>query len=170
MKTLSEISKEYLHVREIGGNNISFNDQDFERDMKLIGWRSGWAYCVFFGKLCTFRFVSKYDSTQIRELMSCFKPLVIVTFRNFQKIGLASFEPTKNSLAVWQNFKDGKGQSTGHLGVVVHYDKKKIRTIDGNTNIKGSREGDGVFDRTRTVNWVAENGLRLIGFINLPEL
>ncbi len=41
--------------------------------------------------------------------------------------------------------------TTGHLVVVTHVDGDSIATIEGNTNLDGSREGYGVFRRERTI-------------------
>lgn len=42
----------------------------------------------------------------------------------------------------------GPGGST-HVGVVVGYDKSFVYTVEGNTNISGGAEGDGVWRKTR---------------------
>ncbi|MFE7624616.1 CHAP domain-containing protein [Streptomyces sp. NPDC057509] len=36
-----------------------------------------------------------------------------------------------------------------HTGIVIGYDADTITTIEGNTNVNGSAEGDGVYQRTR---------------------
>ncbi len=41
------------------------------------------------------------------------------------------------------------GHGKGHCGVVVAAEAEGLRTIEGNTNIKGSRDGDGVHHRIR---------------------
>ncbi len=43
------------------------------------------------------------------------------------------------------------GKGKGHTGFVVSVDDEHVRTIEGNTNGAGSREGDGVHRRERTV-------------------
>lgn len=41
------------------------------------------------------------------------------------------------------------GRGKGHAGVVVEVEGEHIRTIEGNTNRGGDREGFGVFERRR---------------------
>lgn len=41
------------------------------------------------------------------------------------------------------------GHGKGHTGIVVLAEPGGLRTIEGNTNIKGSRDGDGVYPRVR---------------------
>ena len=41
------------------------------------------------------------------------------------------------------------GNSRGHVGIVVANVNSFLETIEGNTNDNGSREGIGVFRRTR---------------------
>jgi len=44
------------------------------------------------------------------------------------------------------------GAGKGHMGIVVQVLAGEIATIEGNTNRAGSREGDGVYQKTRTVS------------------
>jgi hypothetical protein len=43
------------------------------------------------------------------------------------------------------------GSGRGHTGIVVKVLTGEIATIEGNTNQRGSREGDGVYQKTRTI-------------------
>jgi hypothetical protein len=43
------------------------------------------------------------------------------------------------------------GSGRGHTGIVVKVLSGEIATIEGNTNDRGSREGDGVYQKTRTI-------------------
>lgn len=51
------------------------------------------------------------------------------------------------------------GDGTGHMGIVLENVKGKLRTLEGNTNDEGEREGFEVCRRTR---WVGTLGLRFI--------
>jgi hypothetical protein len=55
--------------------------------------------------------------------------------------------PDRGDLFYWLN-KDG----TGHIGIVISKPVLGVfRTIEGNTDSDGTREGDGVYKRTRTI-------------------
>ena len=56
------------------------------------------------------------------------------------------------------------GRGKGHMGLVVAAEATGLRTIEGNTNIAGSREGDGVRDRTRRYAEIS------LGYINYGRL
>lgn len=44
------------------------------------------------------------------------------------------------------------GEGKGHTGIVKEVRADKIFTIEGNTNIEGSRNGDGVYERSRNIS------------------
>lgn len=48
--------------------------------------------------------------------------------------------------------KDRHGNRLGHCGIVVGNRGELLFTIEGNTNPAGSHEGDGIYERTRTVS------------------
>lgn len=69
--------------------------------------------------------------------------------RNKRTIKLHEVEP--GDLFLWVN-----SDKTGHIGIVTNRTGGRIMTIEGNTNKNGSREGDSVQfkDRTVTDNFV----------------
>jgi hypothetical protein len=59
---------------------------------------------------------------------------------------------------VWFTFG---GTVPNHIGLVVGTDGSgRVRTIEGNTNMQGGREGNGVYERVRSLSVCA-------GFIRL---
>lgn len=40
-------------------------------------------------------------------------------------------------------------EDSGHMGMVIGIENGKLKTFEGNTNVLGSREGDGAYRRTR---------------------
>jgi hypothetical protein len=44
------------------------------------------------------------------------------------------------------------GNGKGHCGFVESVGSGRIKTIEGNTTAAGSREGDGVYRRTRAIS------------------
>ncbi|WP_267436299.1 CHAP domain-containing protein [Erwinia psidii] len=45
------------------------------------------------------------------------------------------------------------GEGVGHTGIVLSVDGDVIKTIEGNTNESGGREGYAVFSKTRSASW-----------------
>jgi hypothetical protein len=77
------------------------------------------------------------------------------------------------AICIWQRYKDGKGQWSGHAGIVIEKihrrgaEDAKFITIEGNTNDAGGSEGYIVARKVRKYNTTAVNGLRVKGFVNL---
>lgn len=168
IKPIFEIASSYIGIKEIPPNK-GWNNKEFERKMLAIGWQVDWAYCALFAKLCTIEYLSQFDSTKIDVISPLFSPMATVTYNRFKKAGYASQTPSLNTLVVWQHYKDGEPQPTGHMGVLKSFDNSILNTIDGNTNVAGSREGDGFYEKNRTIKENVVNGLKFLGFINLPN-
>lgn len=93
------------------------------------------------------------------------------------------FHASEHCLTVWNNTPEkyrsqvgGRGMvpiwrhgstSSGHTGVSLDSGKVTFKTIEGNTNSAGSREGDGVYDKTR---YMLGGSMKLVGFIDLPQM
>lgn len=58
-----------------------------------------------------------------------------------------------------------------HCGIVTlsHLSRSQFNTIEGNTNVAGSREGDAVLRKCRSLQG-GKDGFRLLGFIDLPQM
>jgi hypothetical protein len=168
VKTIAEIAAQYIGISEIPQNQ-GWNDKEFERKMLAIGWQKDWAYCALFAKLCTFEYLSQFDSTKIDGLRPLFSPMAVITYYRFKNAGYISQIPSKNCLVVWQHYENGIAQETGHMGILKKLEYPDLITIDGNTNLAGSREGDGFFEKRRTIKENVITGLKFLGFINLPE-
>jgi hypothetical protein len=46
-----EVAKRYVGIKETGGNDVSFNNADFQANMKNVGWTSRAPWCNFFTDL-----------------------------------------------------------------------------------------------------------------------
>lgn len=79
--------------------------------------------------------------------------------------GRLRYTPERGMLGFWL---DKNGQ--GHIFWVRSYNAKtgEIGTIEGNTNFAGSREGDGVYRKVRTMRELASHNR--FGFIHLGGL
>lgn len=159
-----EIAKQYIGKKEKPGNT-GFVDPQMETDMRAVGWQPGWAWCSSYIEMVLW----KAYPNRIKELSGLFVPSAVNTFRNLRKAGYKdSMVPTVGSFVFWQRMKDGVGQWTGHAGIVVEViSDKEFKSVEGNTNGAGSREGDGVYLKTRVVNPNVQDGLKIIGFVTI---
>ena len=158
-----EIAKQYIGKKEKPGNT-GFVDPTMEKDLRAVGWQPGWAWCATFCEVLAW----KAYPTMIEKLKGLFVPSAVNTFRNLQKAGYKStMVPEVGAFVFWQRMKDGAAQWQGHCGVVSEViDAKTFKSIEGNTNGAGSREGDGVYEKTRVIRKV-DDGLQVIGFIKI---
>jgi len=164
MKTVIEIAKSYLGQKEIKGNK-GFEDKEFEKRMKAVGFVSGWAWCCLFAELC---YVSAFVDKK-EELTKLFSASVSKTQNNFINSKNWDFvrTPTPGSLAIFRSVRNGRLRWTGHIGIVEKFNKKDntFNCIEGNTNGSGGREGIEVARKVRRLVFDRPNGLVLQGFI-----
>lgn len=150
-------------------NNSGFQDKVFQQEMVSVGWRPGYSWCVYFTKLVWKKSIS---NDTIRNLsMKLINGNSQVTLANFQKDLSGRFILTDSALpgaiVIFQEFKAGKGQPSGHAGIVTEVFPGRYNTIEGNTNDVGGREGYIVAAKHRKYNFGTYNGLRLRKFISV---
>lgn len=170
MKSLSDIAKMFEGVQEIPENQ-GFKDRFLSYVMDVVGFEKGYAWCMLFATVCADLYFTQFDSTLVNKYKECFTPGAVSSFNNFKKKfpEMISDTPDVNSIAIWQRYKNGKATWRGHAGIVVFLNGSVLLSVEGNTNEKGSREGDGVYIKERNIYGNPETGLRLKGFINLPK-
>lgn len=178
--TLNEIAAKYIGITE-KPNNGGFSDPEFERRMKKDGeWQKGWAWCCCFVQLCVMEWLSTMPITRrpddphlafIDTIDIAITPSVKGTFDNLLALGFTLHkEPKVGDLVIWLTFKNDKPTGTGHIGIVNSTPfNLPFRSIEGNTNNKGEREGDCVAEKPRQYLFAHPNGLRLMGFIRLED-
>jgi hypothetical protein len=159
----SEVATRYLGKTEKPANS-GFTDAEFERRMKEVGWLRGQAWCACYVELV---FKEAYPD-KAKKLDAYFSASAVQTFKNFQAAGFKiSKTPIKDSIVIWQTQKSGKPHWSGHAGVCVEVvDNTAFKSIEGNTNAEGGREGMIVAKKLRTIKPV-KNGLQVMGFIVL---
>lgn len=159
----SEIAAGYIGQTELKGN-MGFKDPCFEDKMRAVGFQDTHAWCSYFQEL-----VFKEAYPDKKELDKLFSASAVQTFKNFKEAGyLVSPTPQVDYLVIWQTMKAGKEQWTGHAGIVSKaIDNETFLSIEGNTNNDGSREGIKVCERTRKVIENVQNGLKVMGFIQI---
>lgn len=126
-----------------------------------LGSKGGFAWCAAFVYWCCER--AGADMSKLPPRGKC------AAVRNWRvwaiASGLGASVPDRGVLFYWLN-RDG----TGHIGICLSKPKLGVfRTIEGNTDSgAGSREGDGVYKRTRTTWGLA--GRHRFGFIDVGRV
>jgi len=158
-----ELAKSYVGIKEVG-KNAGFSSEDFEARMRKLGWIPGQAWCAYFAKLL---WLEAYQGSEIHStLKNVLSGGVIQTFRNAKGSPLLKVAdmPVVGGLVL---FEVGAGK--GHEGVCITVrDEFRIGTVEGNTNAVGSRDGDGVLERQRSLD-VNTKKWRYLGCIHPPE-
>jgi CHAP domain len=152
-----EEAKKYVGVTEHGGENRGPEVERFQR--AVDGKARGEPWCMAFvqfvtGEVCR-RLGVRNPLPQSEHCLTVFYSTV------------SAYRSEKGSpgfVAIWQHGKT----SAGHTGFVTEPGVVYFRTIEGNTNSAGSREGDGVYEKKRLMLSGARLSLR--GFIDLPQL
>jgi len=159
-----QIAKSYIGNLEIR-SNAGFYDASFSTKMKAAGWYRGAPWCAFFTKHV---YTAAYaeDKTLSTLIGNCFTGGVIDTFRRVK--GNPAFTtgsvPKPGAVVLWRLGKTTKG----HAGIVLSVDQKNntMTTVEGNTNASGSREGDCVAQKLRTITRsFRSDGLNVEGYI-----
>jgi hypothetical protein len=161
---------EWYNGRTEKPNNGGFHDGAFEKELASVGWNKGYAWCAFFTKLIYTK-AYKGNAQLANVVKSKFNGGALATFNNVKadKNFKTSEKPVIGAIAVWQH----GNTSSGHVGIVKSFDLKTntMYCIEGNTNASGSREGDRVAIKARTITRArSATGLNLKGFILPIEL
>lgn len=142
-------------------NNMGFVNNWFDERMRDIGFVDSRPWCAYYMRclLNWFGFPFEYVSPSVMNTLNAYKKK--------HKLKNIDLKCSTVSLAIWQNFKNGKGLHTGHIGLCVWSNDSCFVSIEGNTNAVGSREGFTTAIKLRTYKTNVSNGLRFIGFIPL---
>lgn len=155
---------EYLGQEEIKGN-MGFKDPVFNDKMNSVGMIDGYAWCCLFTELCWVEAYKEFNPEVLPLLAKEFTAGTVRTFRHFKSLGWTSKTPEAGDIVIWQSYKGGRAKTSGHAAIVIEVNGKSLKTIEGNTNDKGGREGYIVAEKNRTINFNNDNGLRMLGFI-----
>ena len=156
------LAKTYNNKVEKPGNT-GFFDHTFERDMKAVGWYVKAPWCAFFVRL-VWQYAYADHKGMLATVKRCFTGGTLDTLENVKDNG--TFEtgtvPRPGAIVIWSK---GKGPA-GHAGIVIKVDGNTMTTIEGNTNASGSRDGDRVATKLRTVHReFTTDGLNVAGYI-----
>lgn len=146
-------AESFIGIVEKGGNNKGFTDPYFRKLMEKQGWRPGYAWCSFF-------VMGVLGECGIPHTITGWSPTaynrkdVIFTNGKF----LQSYS-TNDVLVMTLSYGDKNSKTRykgiGHTGIVELVGKYSVRTVEGNTNDRGTRDsrtGDGVFRKVRPLS------------------
>lgn len=144
-------------IRENGGSN---KGPMVELIQKTIGRAEGEPWCMSFVQTCL----------AYAELKTGVKSPVIpsehcrTTWTATAKSLRVKARPGRYAIVVWGY----EGKSSGHVGIVLEAAYRNnvgttFTTVEGNTNGRGEREGDGVYFKTR--DWFRTGSLVRLGFL-----
>ena len=159
-----DIAIKYIGQTEKPGNS-GFTQIDFERRMEKVGFQKGQAWCAYFVELV---FKEAYPE-KAKEIDKLFSASAVKTFVHFKEAAYPiNNVPGLGNLVIWQTQKEGKPYWTGHAGIVVNViDQETFESVEGNTNDGGGRDGYIVAIRTRKVIKGIQNGLQVLGFVQI---
>jgi hypothetical protein len=154
----------YVGQLEKKGNTGFFN-KAFQTLLEAAGWYNTAPWCAFFGK-AVYKIAYKDYPELLKVVNKCCSGSAKQTFDNFKKDGTfdVGYEPRAGALVIWLH---GKGPS-GHEGVVISADEdtNTMVVVEGNTNASGSREGDRVASKLRTITRdYKADGLNVYGYV-----
>lgn len=159
---LAEIARPYIGARETGDNGMGTDArmrEIFEADNLAPGGRTdGYAWCCSFVSMCVQKLIT--ESAFYGHVV----PPRTASVSNFR----TDWAPNQHCLIFPPN-DAANGPHKGdivvftfsHIGIVETVGTNQVRTIEGNTNEAGSREGTAVQQKTRA------NGI-IRCFIRLP--
>lgn len=152
--TLNQLSLKIAQSQE-GVQEVPKNSNagpDVENYLKSVGLGKGYAWCMAFVYWCVRR-----AAIDLNKQIPLIKTAGVLRQWNETKPTQKFSMPRPGDIFI-MDF--GKGQ--GHTGFVVEvYQNGTIKTIEGNTNDEGSREGYEVAYRTRKIS-------AMKGFIRIP--
>jgi hypothetical protein len=152
--TALQIARTYVGQKEVGRNGGKFVDDC----LKLVGLGTGFAWCQAFVYRCYHE-----AAISLKIPNTCFRTAGVLNCWNNTAPNrriLKKDATHLNILAGYQFIMD-YGKGLGHTGIVIAVNADKTFTaIEGNTNESGSREGDRVAVKVRSIN-----DAKLRGFI-----
>lgn len=166
-KVIIDIAKSYIGIKEIPGN-MGWEDKKFQSLMESVGWSHTQAWCSYFVEL-VWKQAYKDNKALTLKLDTLFNAGALKTYDNFfnDKTFRVDKHCTPGSMVIWQYYVNGKPTWKGHAGIVIsEISEHQFKTIEGNTNASGGREGIEVAEKIRLLNFEARTGLVLRGFIH----
>lgn len=144
-----QIAQSKVGVRELTGNN---DGPEVEAYLKAVGLGKGYSWCMAFIVWC-------YD--QAAQQLGVKNPLVrtggcMKQWNEYKGKKVKPEELQEGDVAIMD-----LGGGAGHVFIVTQRRTSVVDTVEGNTNNNGSANGDGVYNRTRTVGGKIIGGIRV---------
>ena len=159
MKTLSkhiaDIAAEEIGVKEIGNTNRGVKVQEYQRATNLKG--TGWPWCAAFVCWVVREAMRRWEAERGSKLTFT-RPQTAAAY-GFDEWSLKQDKSTKTRRRhTGEPIGIFSLHSASHCGIAISAPDKKgnFRTIEGNTNKKGSRDGGSVMLRTRNTSDVRD--------------
>jgi len=168
MNKVVETSLKYVGEKELNGNVFDPNS-DFGKKLHSVGQKDGESWCAYFTEMV---FKEAFPA-KAAELDKLFSASAVQTFKNFThpikgKGYSQNHIPAVGNLVIWQKYVNGQPTWQGHAGIVSKVISTwEFESIEGNTNEAGSREGNTVAIKQRKVLAKVDNGLKVLGFIQI---
>ncbi len=140
-------------VREYGTNAGTW----VGRFLHAVGLPTGYSWCAAFAYYCLI--VAGADPAELPPKRKAAG--VVNWYRWAEKKGRLFMAPLRGRLGFWLD--GGKGHIWFNLA--GRSKDGRFPTLEGNTNARGSREGDGVHDKVRSMTELAKH--QTAGFIDL---
>jgi hypothetical protein len=156
-------SESLVGQTEIAGNE-GFTNEEFQALMEQVGWEPGDEWCVYFAKLCWYNMAPEFLKAKILKKISGSS---VQTWENLQddpSFIIVSI-PKPGDMAIWRNYSNGTPTWNGHAGIVKTLGFGNFTTVEGNTTNGENGDGYVVAEKTRPLDFVKNDGLRLMGFI-----
>jgi len=166
-KKIVEVASRYVGIKEIP-QNAGWKDKDFEKKMRDMGWIKGQAWCMYFVKLVLIEaFQELKNDDMVKWCKANLNGGVLSSYRKMKSkwelLGVDNAE--EGSIGIMR-----KGDSElGHVFIVESVNNDVIKCIEGNTSVAGSREGDGVYRRTRMLSYMKKSELKIIDFVRVKH-
>lgn len=140
-------------IVEVGGNNSGPLVQLIQR---TVGGASKEPWCM---ALVQSALAYAELLTQVKSPIAVSEHCMTV-WRETPEIQRVKASPLKYAIVIWRH----GNTDSGHTGCAVESDHRQwFRTVEGNTNGDGSRDGDGVYYKKR--DWIRNGDLIRVGFL-----
>lgn len=147
-----DFAAQWVGVNEVGSND-GWDDEAFTALMKQAGWLKDEPWCASFVKMI---WANVYQGENFHgKLLKTLSKSVMKTYQNAKDASWLTVQnlPTVGGIVLWST-----GRGRGHTGIVEEVlDDYTVRTIEGNTNRAGSREGDKVMRKRRKLQPTAKH-------------
>lgn len=142
--------------KNIGEKEVEANSSPLiDRMLKEVGLKAGDPWCA-----AAISYWVKLASIQLgKHPEFVYGGSVYKIWAKNQKLVIA--KPVPNCIFCIDHGLSKQGNKIGHTGLVIGVSNDVVATVEGNTNKDGSRNGDGVYARTRNISEITYGFLKI---------